>query len=190
MPRNLEARNFLSLLQRSPSPLLPFPLPRSPSVQSALCPSSQSPRSHLPSSTLLLHSIFAFFVLRHTPSSPRHPSYTFSSPVSSRPLDLYLSSLFLSLSLSVSLRCSASAFHRLPLSLPVETHALTHQPIRPCDARLYRGCTTWPLANYLSSCSCASKRREGLRPPREGFFFDHPGANIDKVNVAVSGHER
>lgn len=96
----------------------------------------------------------------------------------------------LPLSVSVSLRCSASAFHRLPLSLPVETHALTHQPIRPCDARLYRGCTTWPLANYLSSCSCASKRREGLRPPREGFFFDHPGANIDKVNVAVSGHER
>lgn len=125
MPRNLEARNFLSLLQRSPSPLLPFPLPRSPlpSVQSALCPSSQSPRSHLPSSTLLLHSIFAFFVLRHTPSSPRHPSYTFSSSVSSRPLDLYLSSPFLSLSLSLFAALLPRSIGSLSPSLSKRTHS-------------------------------------------------------------------
>lgn len=162
----------------------PLPLSRSPlpSVQSALCPSSQS-RSHLPFSTLLLRRSPLHFCLLRSATLPLATSsllYLFVARIIATlgPLPV--------LPLSISLFCS-----RVPSapSLPVETHALTHQPIRPCDARLYRGCTTWPLANYLSSCSCASKRREGL-PPREGFFFDHPGANIDKVNVAVSGYTR
>lgn len=66
MPRNLEARNFLSLLQRSPSP----PPTTTPLVCSLR---SVPPRSHLPfSSTSLLHarlSIFAFFVPPRSPAT-------------------------------------------------------------------------------------------------------------------------
>lgn len=175
MPRNLEARNFLSLLQRSPSPPPPPPLPapqRAVCALSLLAVSIASSLLHFappPFATPFLPSSFC-----HTPSCHVIPLIPFRRPYHRDPWTSTCPPPF-------SLFCS-----RVPSapSLPVETHALTHQPIRPCDARLYRGCTTWPLANYLSSCSCASKRREGL-PPREGFFFDHPGANIDKVNVAV-----
>lgn len=167
MPRNLEARNFLSLLQRSPSPP---PHHHSPCVQSALCPSSIA-------SSLLLHfapprSPLHFRLLRSA-TLPCHviPLIPFRRPYHRDPWTSTCPPppLLLSLSLSLSLRCSASVFHRLPL--PVETHALTHQPIRPCDARLYRGCTTWPLANYLSSCTARVNGGKGC----EGFFFDHPG---------------
>lgn len=116
MPRNLEARNFLSLLQRSPSPPPPPPLPapqRAVCALSLLAVSIASSLLHFappPFATPFLPSSFC-----HTPSCHVIPLIPFRRPYHRDP---WTSTCPPPFSLS-----SVPAFHRLPPSLSKRTHS-------------------------------------------------------------------
>ena len=148
MPRNLEARNFLSLLQRPPS----LPL-----VQSALYRRLPRRRLHR-----IFSSFLSFVIYVPAPSSSRRssrPLYLFVATLGPRPFS--------------SPRCVARS-HRHP-SLDTRTHASTNTTIRV--TRVYtRWLHHVALTNYLSSCTArASKRREGLCLGARRIFFSAPG---------------